>query len=139
MYSMKEVCNKLNLNYETLKFYCNQGLLPTVKRDANNRRIFDDHDIAWLQSLLDLKKCGMNHEQIRMFIDLCAQGKETIPQRKAILVQKRHDLEQHIHEIHQTFAYIDYCIHWYDDMLDGKVPYHSDLVRPTHPQEGAEK
>jgi len=139
MYSMKEVCNKLNLNYETLKFYCNQGLLPTVKRDANNRRIFDDHDIAWLQSLLHLKNCGMSLEQMKLFIDLCAQGKETIPERKAILAQKRCALERHIQEIHQTFAYIDYWMGVYDDMLDGTVPYHSDLVRPDQLQEGAEK
>ncbi|MGN1174800.1 MAG: MerR family transcriptional regulator [Roseburia sp.] len=31
---------------ETLKFYCNQGLVPNVKRDKNNRRIFSDKDIA---------------------------------------------------------------------------------------------
>ena len=46
MFTMKEACNQTHLPYETLKFYCNQGLVPNVKRDKNNRRIFDERDIA---------------------------------------------------------------------------------------------
>ncbi|MBQ7233298.1 MAG: MerR family transcriptional regulator, partial [Bacillales bacterium] len=32
MYSMKEVCKQTDMTYETLKYYCNEGLVPTVKR-----------------------------------------------------------------------------------------------------------
>lgn len=46
LYSMKEVCQKTGMNYETLKFYCNQGLVPNVKRDGGNRRVFDERDLA---------------------------------------------------------------------------------------------
>ena len=42
MYTMMQVCRKLDMTYQTLKFYCNEGLVPNVKRDANNRRIFDE-------------------------------------------------------------------------------------------------
>ena len=51
MYSMKEVCKETNMPYETLKFYCNVGLVPNVKRNRNNYRVFDDKDIAWIKSL----------------------------------------------------------------------------------------
>ena len=50
MFTMKEACNQTHLPYETLKFYCNQGLVPNVKRDKNNRRIFDERDIVWINS-----------------------------------------------------------------------------------------
>ncbi len=33
MYTMMQVCRKTNMTYQTLKFYCNQGLVPHVKRD----------------------------------------------------------------------------------------------------------
>ena len=56
MYSMKEVCKETNMPYETLKFYCNVGLVPNVKRNRNNYRVFDDKDIAWIKSLSCLKK-----------------------------------------------------------------------------------
>lgn len=46
IYSMKEACKETGLTYDALKFYCNEGLVPNVKRDKNNYRIFDDNDIA---------------------------------------------------------------------------------------------
>ena len=51
MYSMKEACTLTNMTYENLKFYCNEGLVPNVKRDRRNYRVFDEHDIKWIQSL----------------------------------------------------------------------------------------
>ena len=36
MYTMKQACKLTNLPYETLKFYCNEGLIPNIKRDKNN-------------------------------------------------------------------------------------------------------
>lgn len=33
MFTMKQTCEQTQLSYETLKFYCNQGLVPNVKRD----------------------------------------------------------------------------------------------------------
>lgn len=61
MYTMMQVCRELNMTYQTLKFYCNEGLVPNVKRDDNNRRIFDEKDVKWIKDLSCLKKCGMKH------------------------------------------------------------------------------
>ena len=36
LFSMKETCKKTGLSYDTLKYYCNEGLIPHVKRDKNN-------------------------------------------------------------------------------------------------------
>ena len=47
---MKEACSLTDMTYENLKFYCNEGLVPNVKRDKNNRRIFDERDISWIKS-----------------------------------------------------------------------------------------
>lgn len=58
MYSMKEACKLTDMTYENLKFYCNEGLVSNVKRDKRNYRVFDDHDIKWIQSLNCLKNCG---------------------------------------------------------------------------------
>lgn len=68
MYSMKETCEKTNLTYQTLKYYCNEGLIPNVKRNENNYRVFDDNDIAWIKSLSCLKNCGMSILEWNMFI-----------------------------------------------------------------------
>lgn len=94
MFTMKEACNQTHLPYETLKFYCNQGLVPTVKRDKNNRRIFDERDIAWINSLNCFKNCGMSIAEMKEYIELCLIGESTIPERKVILDIKRKSLER---------------------------------------------
>lgn len=33
IYTMMQVCKEADLTYQTLKFYCNEGLIPNVKRD----------------------------------------------------------------------------------------------------------
>ena len=61
MYTMMQVCRRPNMTYETLKYYCNEGLVPNVKRDGNNRRVFDQRDVKWIQDLVCLKKMRDEH------------------------------------------------------------------------------
>ena len=51
MYTMKQVCKETNMTYQALKYYCNEGLIPNVKRDDNNHRVFDDRDLKWIKDL----------------------------------------------------------------------------------------
>ena len=88
-YTMMQVCRELGMTYQTLKFYCNRGLVPNVKRDKNNRRVFDEHDVEWVRSLTCLKRCGMSIEEMRDYLNLCLEGEKSIPQRKEMLAEKR--------------------------------------------------
>ena len=65
MYTMKQACEATGLSYETLKYYCKQGLVPNVKRDAANRRCFDDRDIRWIRDLVCLRNCGMGIDDMK--------------------------------------------------------------------------
>mgnify|MGYP004534467821 FL=1 len=65
IYSMKEISEITGLSYDTLKYYSNEGLIPDVKRDRNNYRIFDEKNIGWIKSLSCLKKCGMSNKEIK--------------------------------------------------------------------------
>ena len=128
MYTMKQACEKTGLPYETLKFYCNQGLVPNVKRDHQNRRIFDDRDIAWINSLNCLKNCNMGIAEMKEYLALCLQGEGTIPERKVILEAKRKSLEEECRRIENAIAYIDWKQGFYDDVLSGKIHYFSNLI-----------
>ena len=117
MYTMKEACAQTGLSYETLKFYCNQGLIPNVRRDEQNRRIFSESDIAWIRSLECLKNCGMGIREMQEYISLCLEGQSSIPRRKEILERKRGELEQELSRIRESIAYIDRKQAYYDDIL----------------------
>lgn len=128
MYSMKETCKQVGMSYETLKFYCNEGLIPNVKRDKNNYRIFDDNNINWIKSLSCLKKCGMSLDEMRKYLNLCLQGKSSIPERKAMLDEKKKVLELKIKEIEDSLSFIEWKQNFYNDILDGKTEYYSYLI-----------
>ena len=128
MYSMKEACTLTNMTYENLKFYCNEGLVPNVKRDSRNYRVFDDHDIKWIQSLNCLKRCGMSIAEMKEYLALCMDGEGTIPERKMILAEKKEALLQSIAELQKSVAYIDWKQGFYDNVLSGKTAYYSNLV-----------
>ena len=127
MFSMKQACEQTNLPYETLKFYCNQGLIPNVKRNSNNYRIFDENDIAWINSLNCLRNCGMSISEMKDYIKLCLEGESTIPERKEILAIKRQSLLEQQKLIQESIDYSDWKQGFYDDVLSGKIEYISDL------------
>ena len=129
MYSMMQVCRETGMTYQTLKFYCNEGLIPHVKRDRNNRRIFDDNDLQWIKNCICLKKCNMSIQEMKEYLQLCLEAESTIPQRKEMLAQKREALVAAIEELNNSVAFIDWKQEFYDDVLAGRRPYVSNLIR----------
>ena len=125
---MKEACNHVEMNYEALKFYCREGLVPNVKRDDNNFRLFDERDIAWIKGVQCLRRCGMGIREIKEYMAYCLQGQDSIPQRKDMLENTRQKLEQKILELQENLKYIESKQKYYDDVLAGRIRYTSNLI-----------
>lgn len=128
MYSMKETCQMVGLPYETLKYYCNEELIPNVKRDKNNYRVFDDKNINWINSLTCLKNCDMTISEMKEYLELCLQGPSTIPERKRILAIKQQHLVEKQKKLQESIDYINWKQNFYDDVLSGKTKYVSNLI-----------
>ena len=128
MYTMKEASKKVGISYETLKYYCKEGLIPDVKRDKNNYRIFDEKNIAWLKGLQCLRKCGMGIKDMKVYMNYCLEGPSTIPERKAMLNEYKEALLKQIKEINECIEFIDNKQVFYDDVLSGKIEYISNLI-----------
>ena len=128
LYTMKQTCEKTGLTYDTLKFYCNEGLIPNVKRDKNNYRVFNDKDIEWIKSLSCLKNCGMSIVEMKEYLALCLKGESTIPERQEILNNKLKELEYKINKIQDSINYIHWKQNFYNDVLSGKTQYYSNLT-----------
>ena len=128
MYNMKEVCDKTNLNYETLRYYCNLGLVPNVKRDKNNYRLFDDRDVAWIDGLQCLRKCGFSIKEHQEYMELAKQGKDTIKKRQVMLDIKLNELLDKKKEIDQSINYIHEKNSYYNQVLKGEIIYTSNII-----------
>ena len=128
IYSMKETCELTGLSYDTLKYYCNEGLIPNVKRNKSNYRVFNDNDINWIKNLLCLKKCDMGIVEMKEYMELCLIGKTSIPKRKTILNAKLEELEYKKQEIQKSIDFVQRKQKFYDDVLSGKEKYFSYLI-----------
>ena len=128
MYTMKQTCQAVGMTYEALKYYCNEGLIPNVKRDKNNYRVFDENDIEWIRNLICLKKCGMSIQDMKIYIKLCLEGESSIPERKIILDKQKDELLDRINELQECVEYINWKQQFYDDVLSGKTKYYSNLI-----------
>ena len=128
MCTMKEACEQVGITYETLRFYCNEGLVPNVKRDKNNYRNFDERNIKWLKSLQCLKKCGMGVQDMKRYMELCLEGVSSIPERKELLAARKKLLLKQIDEIHESIDYIDHKQAFFDGVLSGTIEYTSNLI-----------
>ena len=134
-YSMKQACEATGFSYDTLKFFCNEGLIPNVKRDKNNYRVFSDKDIEWIKGLSCLKSCNMSITEMKDFLNLCLQGKSSIPERQKILDIKLKELQNKINEIQDSINYIHWKQQFYQDVLDGKTKYYSNLISTENDDE----
>lgn len=128
LYTMKETCTQVEMNYEALKFYCREGLVPNVKRDQNNFRLFDERDIAWIRGVQCLRRCGMSIREIKQYMEYCLQGQDTIPERKEMLEQTRQQLAEKTKVLQDNLKYIESKQQYYDDVLAGRTRYTSNLI-----------
>ena len=66
---------------------------------------------------------------MKEYLELCLQGESTIMQRKELLTKKRAALLDSIKELEDSVDYIDWKQNFYDEVLSGKRPYISNLIR----------
>lgn len=128
MYTMKEACEQVGISYETLRFYCNEGLVPNVKRDKNNYRNFDEKNILWLKSLQCLRKCDMSIKDMKKYMSLCLAGEVTISERKHMLAVQKDILLNKINEMNESIDFIDNKQKYFDGVLAGEITYTSNLI-----------
>lgn len=121
--TMKEVCEKTGITYDTLKFYCNEGLVPGVKRDSNNHRIFDEPTLDWVNHLSCLRNCNMGIAEMKRFVELVLKGKSTVSVRKELLEEKKGELLRERAAIDEAIDYVDYKQEFYDKVLSGEIDY----------------
>lgn len=71
----------------------------------------------------------MSIQEMKEYLDLCLQGADTIPLRKEMLAKKQKALLLSIKDLEDSVAYIDWKQNFYDEVLSGKRPYVSNLIR----------
>lgn len=129
MYTVKEVAERLEMNPHTVRFYSDNDLIPGVKRNKNNVRIFDEDSTAWLLGVKYLRDCGMSLESIKSYIEMCLVGNETLPERMEIVQQQKDNIEKQLMELQNCVKYLDNKLVLYNKLLAGEISV--DVTNPN--------
>ncbi|WP_339296940.1 MerR family transcriptional regulator [Paenibacillus sp. FSL R5-0623] len=122
MYTVKEAAQITGLTQHAVRFYTDKGLVPSVQRNQNNIRMFNDESINWLHGVKCLKQSGMPIEFIKKYIDLCLEGDSTIPQRFALIMEHKEAALVQLEEAKQHVAHLEQKTDLYQAILEHRTP-----------------
>jgi DNA-binding transcriptional MerR regulator len=122
MYTVKEVAKLLDLTEHTVRYYTDKGLVPSVQRDKNNNRLFDDESINWLRGIKYLKQCGMSVKDIKTYVDLCLEGDSTIHERYEIILKQKAVALAQLEEAKRRVKYLEDKANHYLDIINHVIP-----------------
>ena len=90
--------------------------------------MFDERDLAWLEGLGCLRRCGLSIKEMQHYVQLCLRGEVSIPERKVILAERRKALEEEMARLQSALEYLDSKQAFYDEVLAGRRPYVNNLL-----------
>lgn len=93
MYTIDEISKLLDMSKHTIRYYTDLNLVPSLQRDKNGNRIFDEDSKNWLLSLKCLRGSGMSVKALKDYVDLCLQGDSTIEERFKIIIEQKKNLK----------------------------------------------
>src|SRR5512133_3773725 len=111
-YSIGEVAKLFDIPASTLRYYDREGLFLNVKRSNGGIRVFSDAEVETLKVIECLKSTGMQIKDIKLFLDWCLEGDDTLQKRRDMFYERRKIVEQQMEDIQKTMEMIQYKC-WY--------------------------
>lgn len=122
-YTTKEAAEKLGITKDALFYYEKEGLLPEIKRDKHQRRVYTDSDLEWIYLICCLRNTDMPISKVKQYITLLKEsGRATISQRRSILAEHQIFMEEKIAAYHTFLQMLQKKIEFYDDALTAPDP-----------------
>ena len=124
-----EVCKRLGMTYDTLRYYEKIGLLiPLPRRNANGVRDYNEHDCLKLSFIKRLRNSGFSIEATTKIIKLYIEGPKTNrTKRKEFLIEQRALLQEKLNNIQKSIEILDKMIALYGtDRVDEIEKYFNE-------------
>lgn len=121
MFTVKEAAEIMGISPHALRFYDNEGLIPTLSR-RNKRRLFSYEDLEWVYNIQCWRETGMSLADIRRYIELARQGEETMEERYEIIMRQRDRATEDVKAARQRLKILQRKVMWYQDLMNGADP-----------------
>ncbi|MYV18262.1 MerR family transcriptional regulator [Furfurilactobacillus milii] len=136
MYTVQEVAKKLGMTTYSIRYYDDHGLLPFVKRDENNNRLFDEDAVEWVNLVRCFRSTGMPIAEVRHYIDLMLAGDETIPERYQMMLTQQTRAQEQLADKQRQLAKINTKVSHYAKLMNNDAPddYVPNQMQPDDDQ-----
>lgn len=121
MHTIKEVAKLLDMTEHTIRYYTDLGLVPSLERDKNGNRLFNEESVNWLIGVKYLRGSGMSIHAVKNYVDLCLLGEQTLKARYEIILDQKKQLETKLMEMQEQFQYIEQKANWYMDIINHTI------------------
>ena len=112
-----DVSVRYGVSADTLRYYERIGLIPTVHRDDNGIRDYNEIDLRRVEFIKCMRSAGLPIEALVKYMRLVQKGDRTSGARKQILVEQRELLAGRMQEMQQTLDLLDHKIEVYEQAL----------------------
>lgn len=127
LYTISEAARILGISAYTIRYYTNLGLVPGVKRDENNNRLFDSHALRWFGGILRLKECGMSIKELQRYCRLCLSEEDTFAERYAMIRRCYDNAQESLLRAQRIADFAERKLRHYTDIKEGKTADDMDL------------
>ena len=115
--------HRLGISAHTLRYYERIGLVR-VGRDASGYRRYDAAAVRRLVFLTRMRTSGMTISDLQRYVDMVEAGRDTVPERLAMLTEHRSVLRTRIDELQLALSATDYKIAAYTRELQEQATAH---------------
>ena len=135
MYTIGQVSALCGLPVSTLRYYDKEGLFPDLQRNSGIRK-FEEKEREAIRVIECLKKSGLELRDIKCFMEWCTEGSATYPQRRALFLKQKEQVEGEIKRMNQVLDMIKFkCWYYEQSIQDGNEDRLQSMVPEEMPAE----
>ena len=118
---ISEVSKKVELSVPTIRYYSDLGMVPSVCRDTDGERIFDDEAITWLKGIKFQRELGLPLSEIQAYLKLSQKtGPAALKKRHAMLLRQREKARSDLLKATERLDILDTKIKSEEEIISGK-------------------
>lgn len=107
IFLLPDAAKRLNVEPHALRYFCNKGLIPGVRRNRRGYRVLDESQLDLAKILISMKRAGFTTAEIRQYSRLYHQDDSTLQERTAILTTRKRQLWQEITDRQKAIDFIE--------------------------------
>lgn len=116
-FTLRQASQILGVPAQTLRRFCNAGLVRRVKRMRAGYRILNNAQFELMHRLVYLRRCGLDMADLKTYVKLEERGDTTIGERKAMLETKRRQIWQMLQDGQENIDFIERQIELFDQKI----------------------